>query len=207
VDRSGICFRPVQPPTLVPRIFTSPAAYHPSSSLFGQAVRSWIDDRLRGEALYIIVLTGLTLVLLMTHYLGWALLKPVLTDHPSWQRLFWGGQVASVLVLGGFGLIGFRSAVHVQCGPETVTLRQGDQTCTLDYAALADVSAIPARQYHRHYRRYAATQVFLSTLPDEVLCLRTDDGPVIVALSGPKAQRALHNHLSSVSASSPEPVK
>ncbi|MFB6271376.1 MAG: hypothetical protein ABEL51_00635 [Salinibacter sp.] len=190
----------------MPRTFTSPSAYHPSYSLLGRAVRAWIDDRLRGEALYIVVLTGLTLVLLMSHYLGWALLKPVLTEHPFWQRLFWIGQGTSVLVLLGLGLVGFRPAVRVRCGPETITLRQGDRVCRVDYTALTDVSTLSARRYHRHYRRYAATRIFLSAVPDEVICLHTEEGPVIVALSDPDAQTAVLDHLASVRSSFPEPA-
>jgi hypothetical protein len=162
-----------------------------------------VDDRLRGEALYLVSLTGLILAVLLAHYLGWALLKPVLTAHPTWQAVFWGGQVASVLVLLGIGLVGFRPPVHVTCGPETVTIRQGDRRRTLSASALEDVSLISAQDYHRHYRHYARCQVFISALPDEVLCLHTADGPVIVAMPTPESQAALLDHLKGLRAAAP----
>ena len=188
------------------RTFEAPRSYHPSHSLLGRAVRAWAGDRLRGEALFIVVFTGLTLALLMSHYLGWALLKPVLTANPSWQALFWGGQVASVLALIGIGLVGFRPAVRVQCRPNAVLLTQGNQSCTLPHASIGKIERVSARRYHRHYRRYAATQVFVSTLPDEVILFRTEDGPVIVGLSDPEAQTSLIDHLESARSSSPQPV-
>lgn len=188
------------------RTFKSPRSYHPSHSLLGRAVRARVDDRLRGEALFVVAFTSLTLVLLMSHYLGWALLKPVLTANPSLQALFWGGQVASVLALIGIGLVGARPAVRVRCRPEAVVLTQGNQSCTLPYASIDEIDCISARRYHRHYRRYAATQIFVSALPDEVILLRTGDGPVIVALSDPEAQTALVDHLESACSSSLAPM-
>ena len=185
------------------RTFESPRSYHPSASLLGRLIRGWVDDRLRGEALYLVTLTGLILAVLLAHYLGWALLKPVLTDHPTWQAAFWGGQVASVLVLLGIGLVGFRPPVRVTCGPERVTIQQGDQGRTLSPSTLEEVSLISAQDYHRHYRHYARCQVFISALPDEVLCLHTDDGPVIVAMPTAESQAALIDHLECLGATSP----
>ncbi|PSQ85675.1 MAG: hypothetical protein BRD42_08175 [Bacteroidetes bacterium QS_3_64_15] len=190
----------------MPHTFESPRSYHPSDSVLGRAVRAWVGDRLRGEALFIVVLTGLSLALLMIHYLGWAFLKPTLLANPSWQVLFWGGQVGSVLALIGVGLVGFRPAVRVECQSDAVTLTQGDRSCTISNTSVEDVALIPARQYHRHYRRYAATRVFASRLPDEVIRLHTPEGPVIVALSDPDAQAALLDRLEALHAPSPEPV-
>ncbi len=188
------------------RTFRSSRTYHPSYSLLGRAVRAWVGDRLRGEALFIVVLVALSLLVLMSHYLGWALLKPVLTANPSWQALFWGGQVVSVLALAGIGLVGFRPAVRVECRPDTVTLTQGPRTCTLPYASVEAVDRISARRYHRHYRRYAATRFFVGALSDEVLLLRAGDGPVVIGLSEADAQTALFEHLKAACSSSPAPV-
>jgi len=189
----------------VARTFQSPRSYHPSASVLGRIIRGWTGDRLRGEALYLVTLTGLILALLMTHYLGWALLKPTLTAHPTWQAAFWGGQVASVLVLLGLGLIGFRPPVRVTCRPETVTIQQGDRSCTLAPSTIEDTTLLSARTYHRHYRRYARTRVFISSMPDEVLCLHTDDGPVIIALSSQDAHTALLDHLRPLCDTTPAP--
>lgn len=190
----------------VTRTFEAPRTYRPSASVLGRAIRAWTNDRLRGEALYLVTMTGLTLLLLMAHYLGWALLSSALSPLPAWERLFWGAQVGSVLVLIGLGLVGFRPAVRVTCRPHAVTLHQGDQTHALSPPDIQDVRLISAQRYHRHYRHYAATQVFASAFPEQVLCVRTGNGPVIVALPEPEAQAALRDHLDALTAPASQTV-
>lgn len=168
----------------------------------GRAFRAWTDDRLQGEALYIVTLTGVALLLVMSHYLGWALLRPVLSASASWQVLFWTGQVASVLLWVGIGLVGRRPAVTVQCTPTTLEVEQGARARTIRYEAVDSIAKISARQYHRHYRRYAATQVFAGSLADEVLLLRTAQGPVVIALPESDEQESLRSEIRSAT----EPV-
>ena len=69
---------------IVTRTFEAPRTYRPSASVLGRAVRAWTNDRLRGEALYLVALTGLTILLLMAHYLGWALLTSALAASQGW---------------------------------------------------------------------------------------------------------------------------
>ncbi|MFB6285673.1 MAG: hypothetical protein ABEK03_03735 [Candidatus Bipolaricaulia bacterium] len=182
-------------PPIVSHTFRSSRSYHPSYSLLGRAVRTWVGDRLRGEALFIVVLTGLALALLMGHYLGWALLKSLFANRPSWQLWFWGGQVISVLLLAGFGLVGFRPAVRVTCTSDAVELRQGSRSQTIPYPSVDTVDTISTVRFHRHYRRYAATQVFVSGLSGDVICLDTEEGPVIVSFSDSSTQAALLDRL------------
>lgn len=188
------------------RTFESSWSYDPSYSLLGRLLRSWTGDRLRGEALFIVALTGLALALLMSHYLGWALLQPVLIDNPSWQVLFWAGQLASVALLAAVGLVGVRPGVTVRCTETGLDLEQGPRSQTIRYDAIESVDAVPATRYHRHYRQYAATQVFVGSLSDEVLLLRTPQGPVALSLADPDEQAALHAHVESAEVDTPEPV-
>lgn len=190
----------------VTRTFESPRSYHPSHSLLGRVLRWWTGDRLRGEAFFIVVLTGLTLVLLMAHYLGWALLGPLFEANPMWATYFRLAQWVSVFLLGSIGLIGFRPAVQVTCHPERIHLSQGDQTRTLAHEAIEAIDTISARQYHRHYRRYATTDIFISHLPDQVLLVRTPQGPVVLALSDPEAQASLLDLLNACHRGEDEPI-
>lgn len=184
--------------------FQSPSSFDPSYSLLGRAFRYGTGDRLRGEALYIVALTGLALVLLMSHYLGWALLQPVLANNPSWQVLFWAGQLASAVVWGVVGLVGIRPAVTVSCSTSTVKLHQGGRTYAVPYDGLDDVDVISATTYHRHYRRYAATKVFVSQVPDDLLLLHTPHGPVVVGLPDADDREALRHHLETATIEAPE---
>lgn len=176
------------------RTFSSPAAYHPSYSVLGRAIRSRVDDRLRGEALFIVVLAGLILILLAGHYLSWVFLEPLLADHPTWEGWFWGGQVITALAWAALGLVGVRPGVQVICTDDVIEVTQGSSTLKIPRSSLSNVDRISSTRYYRHYRRYAATRVFVSQCPDQVLLLRTETGPVIVAL--PKeTQTALFDHL------------
>lgn len=184
----------------------SPRCFDPSYSLLGRAVRAWTGDRLRGEALFIVLLTGLALALLMSHYLGWALLKPVLANSPAWQLLFWGGQLVSVVLLALLGLVGVRPAVTVVCTPTALDLKQGECTRTIRYDEIEDAEMISATAYHRHYRRYAATDVFVSVLGEEVLLLRTAEGPVVIALPDPEDREAVRAQIGAADADVPASV-
>ncbi|MFB6249788.1 MAG: hypothetical protein ABEL97_14595 [Salinibacter sp.] len=186
--------------------FRSPRTFDPRYSLLGRAFRAWTGDRLRGEALFIVALTGLALALLMAHYLGWALLKPVLTENPDWQLLFWLGQLASAGLWAGLGLVGLRPAVTVACTPSGLEIEQGGRCRTVSYDALEAAEAISATTYHRHYRRYAATAVFVGALRDEVLLLRTERGPVVLGLADAEAQAALRSRIEPTEADASPPV-
>lgn len=183
------------PPLLVTRRFRSPRCYDPSHSLLGRAFRRWTRDRLRGEALFLVALTALALLLLMVHYLGWALLHSYFAEQPSRQALFWVGQLAMAGVWGGVGLLGFRPAVTATCTAKALRLEQGHRTRTIPYDAIEEASVIPAPRYHQHYRRYAVTSIFIGRLSDVVLLLRTERGPVVVGLPTAEAHDELKTHV------------
>jgi hypothetical protein len=142
----------------------------------------------------------------MSHYLGWALLKPMLVENPSWQLLFWAGQLASVVVLSALGLVGLRPGVTVSCTSTGVELEQGNRTRTVPYEVVEAVDTVSATRYHRHYRHYAATTVFMGASSGEMVLLRTPRGPVVISLADPEAQAALHAHVETAEADAPEPV-
>lgn len=187
------------------RTFRAPRAYDPSYSLLGRAVRACAEDRLRSEALFIVLLTGLALLLLLSHYLGWTIVKPIVTENRSWQLLFWGGQVASVLALAGVGLVGFRPSVRVSCTSKAVTFQQGQQTCRLPLGSIQKIETISSETYYRHYRRYRAARLFVSALPDKLLLFHHADGPVIVGLED-SDRSALRDVLQTHRAADSQPV-
>lgn len=186
--------------------FHSSRSFDPSYSLLGRAFRSWTGDRLRGEALFVIALTGMALILLMSHYLGWALLKPVLTENPSWQLLFWGAQLASAAAWAALGLLGMRPKVQISCTSSALELEQGSDSLTVPYDSIEHVETVSATTYHRHYRRYAATKIFVGEMPDDLLLLQTPRGPVVVGLPDEGDQKALRRHIETIEAEASTPV-
>lgn len=129
---------------------------------------------------------------LIAHYLGWALLQPAMQagDTQAWEMGFWFAQLGSIAVLILTGGIGFRPAVSatVDADRQLLSLEQGSDKLTLSLAEVNEVSIISARLFHLHYRHYAATRLFISELKDEVVILRTNHGPVAVAVSDGDAE-------------------
>jgi hypothetical protein len=179
------------------RTFHSSRTYHPSHSLLGRAFRWWTGDRLRGEALFIVTASGLVLTLLMVHYLGWALLQPMMTgpNATDWQIGFWIGQLVSLALVGGLCLVGFRPELTVRASADGLSLQQGDDRLDLSLDDIDEVRMISARTFHQHYRHYARTRVFLGRVASEVLLLLTPDGPVVVGLDSLDDLADLHHHL------------
>jgi len=174
------------------RTFRSSRTFSISHSLLGRAIRYVTGDRLRGEALYVLFVTTLALGVLIAHYLGWALLQPAMQagDTQAWEMSFWFAQLGSVAFLILVGGIGFRAAVSATVDPDRqlLSLEQGADELTLSLTEINEVSIISARLFHLHYRHYAATRPFISDLKDEVIILRTDHGPVAVAISDGDAE-------------------
>jgi len=179
--------------------FHTSRRFDPSHSLLGRAVRRWTGDPLRGEAVFYLVLSALVLALLMAHYLGWALLQPLMEADAteSWQVLFWIGQLASVGLVTAIGGIGFRPGVEVAFDPETASLhlQQGASERRLGPSDVREATRISAQRYHMHYRRYAATDAFVAEATDDMLLLRTADGPVVLALPSADALETMRAHL------------
>jgi hypothetical protein len=176
--------------------FTIPRRFHPAYSLLGRWMRRWLDDERRAEALFIIVLSVLALALLLAQYLAWALLQPAIEATPEGPTaiLFWIGQVAAVVLIVGFCVVGFEPAIVVTAEEDALHLQQKDCSLTLPYDAIETADTISARRYHRHWRRYAATHAFVNRPDGDLLLLRTDDGPVVLGLA-PDDREALLDHL------------
>ena len=174
--------------------FHAPRRFHPGYSWLGRWLRRR-TDRLQGEALHLLVMTAATLVVLLVHYLSWTLLHERFSASFAWEASYWMSQVGLLATALGVGAVGFRPALTVTCDAEALNVQQGGRTISVPLDAIAAVEEITARRYHRHERRYAATQAFVGTLGDAVLLLRrTDDGPIAIALPA-DAQAALRDHL------------
>ncbi|WP_040605697.1 hypothetical protein [Salisaeta longa] len=159
--------------------------FNPKYSLLGRIVRWWVGDRLRSEALFIVLLTLLGLLLLMAHYLGWALLQPTLVTNPDAQMTFWIAQVASVTGLLLLGVVGWKPRLHLEDTGAALHLAQGRNECTIAYDDVTSCRLVSARTAHMHHRSYQPTTMFTAGRAriDTVLVIRAADaGPVVVAL-------------------------
>ena len=155
-----------------------------------------MHDERQAEAAYLIAVSMLLLVLLLTQYLAWALLGSMMQADPggSVALLFWGTQGVGMILFVLLGVIGFKPAVTVTIEPEGLHVRQGERTCTVHYDDMDTAEPLSALLFHRHYARYAATQVFVSQMPTTLLLIKTAHTPVVVGLR-PEAHLALLHHL------------
>lgn len=174
-------------------------------SVLARWIQRRTGDRLRAEGWFVVALVGLGLALLTAQYAGWMLLHPTLQADPRGPvaLAFWGAQVVLLVGAALLALVGVRPAIEVVWDDAQLAIQQGTRHLTVPAEAIDEAAVIPARLYHRHYRRYAATQVFVNDLGEEVVVLHTTTGPIILGLP-PSARRpfldALTRELPAVSA-------
>jgi len=185
--------------------FHAPRRFHPGYSWLGRWLRRR-TDRLKGEALHVLIMAAAALVLLLIHYLSWTLLHEAFSTTPGLEAGYWITQLALLAGVLGLGAVGFRPALTVTCDADALRVQQGPRSVQVPLDAVASVEAISAQRYHRHERRYAATRSFIGALGETVVLVRrANGGPVVIALP-PDAQAALREQLASVLAppSAPE---
>ena len=189
-------------PTLT---FCIPRRFHPGYSLLGRGLRRLVRDPLRAEAFFILALTGLALLWLLVQYAVWAFLQPAPSAPAGPAALrFWAVQGGALLFLVLTCVVGVAPAAVVTCAPGgRLRLRQGRRRLALDNAEIKAIKKITPLRYHRHERRYAATQAFVGRLRHDLLLLRTARGPVVLGLA-PQDQAALQRHLDGACVSAPE---
>lgn len=173
------------------RLVIPRSLYLPASPL-GRGVRRWAHDARQAESLYFVALALVLCLATLAGQWGWIAFGTTPDGAPS--LAFLAAQVGGGLVLAGTCLLGWRPRVVVTARPETLDVRQGDEALTFHHGRIAAVERITAKDYHRHWQRYAATRAFVNRLPDELLLLRTAGGPVVLGLATPDLDR-LEAHL------------
>ena len=142
-----------------------------------------LGDARRAEALFLVTLTGIGLALVLAHYATWAFLRPAVTPasgHPA--LIFWLVQAVLLLSVIGLCVIGFKPGVQVVLRDDMLTLHQHARTVHLPLEAIDSIASVSALRVHRHYARYAATQIFANRHLDSFVLLTTSRGPVVVGL-------------------------
>ncbi len=160
-------------------------------------MRRLVRDRRQAEAYFVLALTALVLVWLVVQYGAWALVQPAPTEEPGGglALTFWAVQIGSLAGLLLVGACGLKPAATITCASDGLHIEQGRRALRLPYDAITSVERITALRFHRHERRYAATQLFAARVGrGDLLLLRTARGPVVLGLA-PDDQDALCAHL------------
>lgn len=153
-------------------------------SLLGRLFRAITADERQAESYLILAVGLLGLAVLLGGYLGWALVPP--GSRHVFVAVFLG-----LVFLMGAGLTGRRPSVTVRAGQDELTIDSADGELRIPYSAVERWSRIDDRTFHRHYRRYAETRVFVNRVPSELLLLRAGDAPVVLGLETEADRTAL----------------
>lgn len=165
----------------VPIRFVIPRSLYPPASLLGRLVRRWARDARQAESLYLVAL-ALTLCLgTLAGQWGWILWGTAPDGTPS--LAFAAAQLGGGLLLAATCLLGWRAPVEIVAREDALDVRRGPEVLSLHWARIEASERISAEAYHRHWQRYAATRVFVGRLHDELLLLRTADGPLVLGLA------------------------
>lgn len=180
---SAVVPMPVETPDDVPLTCSIPGRFHPGYSLLGRWMRRRFHDERQAEAWFIVTLAGIVVGLAVAQYLAWTVLQLVHpAPSPTVLGLFWAAQLALVLLSGLTCLLGKQPPVTVTFGTDALYLHQKPRVVEVRCDRITAAESISALLFHRHYRRYAETRVFVNRVPPTLLLLHTDDGPVVLGL-------------------------
>ena len=167
-----------------------PRSLHPPSSLLGRLVRRRARDARQAESLYLVAAALVLCVGALVSQWGWI----AVGTGPNVAPEYVAGQLAAAALLVGGCLLGWKPPIVITAHDGGLDVRQGAETVSIPHERIHAAERISAAAYHRHWRRYAATCAFVGRLPDELLLLRTDAGPLVLGLAAPDLDR-LETHL------------
>lgn len=179
-------------PQTAPLEFTIPRSFSPSHSVAGRLIRHRSGDRLRGEALYIFIVTMAFVGWLLTGFAAWALLADRITAAPTGPvaLAFFAVQLAVPVVGILLAGVGFRPEIGIRLDEYRLTIFRGSVRCHVPLHDGITVRSLDAVTYHRGLRRFGTTQPFINRPVEEVLVIATDDMNFVLGLD-PEDRAAL----------------
>ena len=159
----------------LPMYASAPPVFHPPSSPLGRAVRRYAGDERQAEGLYAVAAALVLVAAVLVGQGVWLVLEAAPLTYGIASVLGWG-LVAAVC------FAGWRPRLRVWADGGALRIGRGRESLVLPLAAVESAERVPAADYHRHWRHYAATRAFINRLGAEVLLLRTERGPVVLGL-------------------------
>lgn len=178
--------------TTAPSDFTIPRSFSPTHSPVGRLIRRRSGDRLRGEALYLFIVTMAVVGWLLAGFAAWALLADRITSDPTgpvalaFLAVQIAGPVLGFLVAG----VGFRPEIHIRVGEGRLTIDQGSDRFVMPLDDRVTVRPLDAVTYHRGLRRFETTHPFINRPVDSVLVVTSDATHFVLGLE-PEESAAL----------------
>lgn len=165
--------------------------FHPAYSLLGRWIRLRVRDRRRAESLFIVVSGVIALALVLSQFLGWAMLQPEARGLTfALFQVLLAGLYALVCLVGRQPEIRVtlnRKGIEITRRTASTILpwrlSRSEETAQIDLREIVRVTTISAELYYRHYARYASTRAFVNRIPPKLLMIELHDGPVIFGLA------------------------
>ena len=154
-------------------------------SILGRLIRRSVKDTHFAEGILILTIALLSISLVVSFYIGWAFAQPFIEADATGQTAiyYFLAQVVSfsLLFLGVF--LGFKPKLEVTMDHQCVQIKQGSRRLLLLTTEIDRTEIISSTEYYQHYSKYANTRAFYNRLPEELLLLETENGPVILGVS------------------------
>lgn len=165
-------------------IFHLPRRFHMAYAPLGRWISRREPDARRAENLLILALTALLMGIMFANQIAWAFVKDAIVAAPEGPTAmaFWLAQVGFLMALFFGGVLGFKPALALTCGPRALHIQEEGVETVVPYDSIDTIRVISALAYHRHFRRYRQTRSFVNQIEAEMVLLETTTGPVILGL-------------------------
>lgn len=167
-----------------PITFQIPRVFHMAHAPLGRLLRARTADRRLAESRFILIVVFVVLGLMLVNQFAWAFVRAEAVANPQGPEAigFWLSQIALGLVFLVTCVIGFKPRFTATLTDSGLELRDKRHLHEVPYAEIESVDVVSALDFHRHYRRYRQTRVFVNRLGNEVVLIRTTNGPVVVGM-------------------------
>jgi len=178
-------------------VFTIPRSFSPTHSVVGRLIRRRSGDRLRGEALYIFIVTMAVVAWLLAGFAAWAMLADVITADPAGPAglTFFGIQVAVPIVGLLIAGVGFRPEIRIEIDGSRLVITRGSDQHEWPLDEPLSLRTIDAVTYHRGLRLLDTTRPFINRPAENVLAITLGDETVVLGLA-PEDRKELESLLS-----------
>ena len=152
--------------------------------MLGRVIRRSVRDQHFAEGLLILSIAILLIVMVVSFYVAWAFVQPIVETDPSGQSAiyYYLSQISAFSFLFLVAILGFKPSLKVSLQDGCLHIKQGKLKLLLLESEIVSAEPITALRFHRHYRKYAKTMAFFNRLSDRLLLLNTTKGPVILGL-------------------------
>ena len=152
------------------------ARWDPTYSVMGRWVQHRVADRWQAQAYTILMASGLVVALVVASFLAWGIWGEAIAADPEGPVAlrFWWVQAVTFVGALVLTLVGWSPSMEVTVDDASLTVATPQAAHTMPRWTIERVASISTTTYHRHYRRYAGTTLFVGALPAQLLVVESE---------------------------------